>query len=65
MAHRPSEIARAVNALMDFSNDDQHALLEVIQDYFCEPGSEDEDEEDDSCKDAFDHDIGQATSEGK
>ena len=50
-ACRPSENTRAVNALMDFSNDHQHALLEVIQDYFCEPGSEDEDEdeEDDSC----------------
>ena len=45
MARRASEIASAVNTLLDFSNDDQHALLEVIQDYFCEPDLEGEDEE--------------------
>ena len=60
MARRPFEIARTVNAPMNFSSDDQH---EVFEDYFCEPGSEDE--EDDSYKDALDHDIGQATPESK
>ena len=45
MARRASDIARAVNTLLDFSGDNQTALVEVIQDYFCEPDSEIEDDQ--------------------
>ena len=54
MAQRASDIARAVNTLLDFSGDDQTALVEVIQDYFCEPDSEIEDD----CGDSISHEGG-------
>ena len=47
-----SEVARAVNALLDFSSSDQQALLEVIEDYFTSPDDadrEDDIEDEDSC----------------
>ncbi len=37
MAAGASDVAKAVNTLLSFSDDDQHALLKVIQDYFCLP----------------------------
>ena len=47
-----SEAARAVNAFLGFSSNDQQALLEVIEDYFTSPDNEDDDDDlgdDDSC----------------
>ena len=47
-----SETARAVNAFLGFSSNDQQALLEVIEDYFTSPDNADEDDDfgdDDSC----------------
>lgn len=42
--HRSSiEAAKAVNSLLKFSGEDQTALLEVIEDYFCHPGDSDTD----------------------
>ena len=46
MTRRATDVAKAVNMLFDFSGDDQEALLDVIQDYFCEPDPVQEDEED-------------------
>ena len=54
MAQRATDVAKAVNTLLDFSCDDQQALLDVIQDYFCEPDPESEDEEDDNPEDSLD-----------
>ena len=54
MARRATDVAKAVNNLLDFSGDDQAALLDVIQDYFCEPESQD-DEQDEDGDDSLDH----------
>ena len=52
MATSASEAAKAVNALMGFSSDDQDALLEVLQDYFSSPdGLESDEWEDDDSPD--------------
>ncbi len=43
-----SDVAKAVNTLLSFSDDDQYALLEVIQGYFCLPeDGTDQDDDDD------------------
>ncbi len=56
-----SEVATAVNALLAFPPEDQHALLDVIQDYFTLPvGSEDDDLSEDNNADG----EGQAITEG-
>lgn len=34
MARQPAEAARAVNELLQFSDQDQQSLLEVIEEYF-------------------------------
>ena len=36
MTQRATDVAKAVNMLLDLSGDDQEALLDVIQDYFCD-----------------------------
>ena len=50
------EAARAVNALLGLSSNDQGALLEVLEDYFTSPDSDCEVEEldDDSSSDTED-----------
>ena len=60
MALRATGVAKAVNTLLDFSGDDQEALLE---DYFCEPDPLQEDEEDENPEDSLDHEDEQATLE--
>ena len=63
MARRATEVAKAVNALLDFTCDNQEALLDdVIQDYFCEPDPQDEDEEDNP-EESLELEDGQATLE--
>ena len=61
MAHRATEVAKAVNTLLDFSYDNQEVLLDVILDYFCEPDPQDEDE--DNREESLYHEDGQATLE--
>ena len=63
MARRATEVAKAVNTLLDFTCDDQEALLDVIQDYFCEPDPQNEDEDDDNPEESLEHEDGQATLE--
>ena len=73
MARRAKDIVKAVNTLLDFSSDDQEALLDVIQDqealldviqdYFCKPDPLQEDEEDENPEDSLDHEDEQATLE--
>ncbi len=58
MAAGASDVAKAVNTLLSFSDDDQHALLEVIQDYFCLP------EDGTDQEDLVDDDDGETTLEG-
>ena len=62
MARRATEVVKAVNTLLDFTCDDQEALLDVIQAYFCEPDPQDEDEEDNP-EESLEHEDGQATLE--
>ena len=60
-----SEVAKAVNALLDFSSSDQQALLEVIEDYFTSPDNADEDGiEDDSCIPGNTHSLQTNSLEG-
>ena len=65
MARRATDVAKAVNTLLDFSGDDQAALLDVIQDYFCEPDSQDaaQEDEDETPEDSVDHEAEPATYE--
>ena len=52
------EIARAMNSLLGLSGSDQAALVEVIQDYFCEPDPDDEENEEpreDDCGESSNH----------
>ena len=44
MSIRASDTAKAVNLLIALSNNDQQALLDVIQDYFSSPGDQEGDE---------------------
>lgn len=46
MATKASEAARAVNVFLEFSSNDQEALLEVIQDYFSSPAGPEENDDD-------------------
>ena len=62
MPRRANDVVKAVNTLLDFSGDDQEALLDVIQDYFCEPDPLQEDE-DENPEDSLDHEDEQATLE--
>ena len=53
-----------MNTLLDFSGDDQAALLDVIQDYFCDPDPLQEEEEDENPEDTLNlEDAEQATLE--
>lgn len=47
MATTASDAAKAVNAFMSFSSGDQDALLEVLQDYFTSPESDDSEDDGD------------------
>ena len=60
------EAARAVNALLGLSSNDQGALLEVLEDYFTSPDSDCEVEEldDDRSSDTEDDDSFDALLEG-
>ena len=60
------EAARAVNALLGLSSNDQGALLEVLEDYFTSPDSDCEVEEldDDRSSDTEDEDSFDALLEG-
>lgn len=66
MAATALEASKAVNALLNFSSNDQEALLEVLQDYFSSPAGLEEDgisdEDDEVCPG---DDDSQATSGGK
>ena len=54
MTRRAIDVAKAMNTLLSLSGDGQEALLDVIQDYFCEPDPLQEDE-DEISEDILDH----------
>ena len=63
MSTRAIDAAKAANTLLEFSGDDQQALLEVMTDYFTSP---DERRDSDSDEDAYDvTDDGQAQLQGR
>ena len=61
MSTRAIDAAKAANTLLEFSGDDQQALLEVITDYFTSPdGGRDSDSDEDDFPD-----DGQAQLQGR
>ena len=52
------EAARAVNALLGLSSNDQGALLEVLEDYFTSPGSDSQGDDLDDDDASDDDDVG-------
>ena len=67
MSTSATDAVKAVNSLLEFSRDDQQALLEVLTDYFTSPEdatdseSNPESDEDETC---HEDDDGQANMQG-
>lgn len=67
MSRSATDAVKAVNTLLEFSGDDQQALLEVLTDYFTspedgtDPESNPESDEDNTC---HEDDDGQANLQG-